>query len=213
MRAARAAPVHMPAGSIRLLSRVAEHQLAPDEHAHDAAPRARANRPQTRPSALRRLPRRGARPPCSWAWRRCYWGAARWRRERQSAPQPPGHLSCRRTPPGRRAAGCCWSIRAAGAGVGGGLVPPPPPLEAAADAPSRGRRRHGLRAHAERKGPLAPPGARSNWAPRRSPPPRSTAKRQRPQAVCCAQELSCRRTVTAQHRTSCAARLPPTCIE
>ena len=98
-------------------------------------------------------------------------------------------------------------------GRGGGLVPPPPPLEAAADAPSRGRRRHGLRAHAERKGPLAPPGARSNWAPRRSPPPRSTAKRQLPQAVCCAQELSCRRTVTAQHCTSCAARLPPTCIE
>ena len=120
MRAARAAPVHMPAGSIRLLSRVAEHQLAPDEHAHDAAPRARANHPQTRRSALRRLPRRGARPPCSWVWRRCHCRAARWRRERQSAPQPPGHLSCRRTPPGRRAAGCCWSIRAAGAGVGGG---------------------------------------------------------------------------------------------
>ena len=50
-------------------------------------------------------------------------------------------------------------------GRGGGLVPPPPPLEATADAPSRGRRRHGLRAHAERKGPLAPPGARSNRAP------------------------------------------------
>ena len=117
MRAARAASMHMPAGSIRLLSRVAEHQLAPDEHAHDAAPRARASRPQTRRSALRRLPRRGARPPCAWVWRRRHCRAARWRRERQSAPQPPGHLSCRRTPPGRRAAGCCWSIRAAGAGV------------------------------------------------------------------------------------------------
>ena len=41
----------MPAGSIRLLSRVAEHQLAPDEHAHDAAPRARASHPQTRRGA------------------------------------------------------------------------------------------------------------------------------------------------------------------
>ena len=120
MRAAWAVLVHMPAGSIRLLSRVAEHQLAPDEHAHDAAPRARANHPQTRRSALRRLPRRSARPPCSWVWRRCHWGAAHWRRERQSAPQPPGHLSCRRTPPGRRAAGCCWSMRAAGAWGGAG---------------------------------------------------------------------------------------------
>ena len=66
-------------------------------------------------AVLRRLLRRGAWSPWTWVWRRRHWGAAHWRRERQSAPQPPGHLSCRRTPPGRRAAACCWSIRAAGA--------------------------------------------------------------------------------------------------
>ena len=178
MRAARAVLVHMPAGSIRLLSRVAEHQLAPDEHAHDAAPRARASHPQTRRSALRRLPRRGARPPCSWVWHRHYCRAARWRRERQSAPQPPGHLSCRRTPPGRRAAGCCWSIRAAGAGVGGGWFLRHRPWRRQQTLPAAAAAAMASVPTRRGRGPSRPAWCTLELgAGRRSPPPRATAKR------------------------------------